>query len=149
MKSSNIIEYNNKYNHYYYLEKSSQINIAKIINSSVADNRDSLSMNQSVSDQKSSVVTKPSRAKLLRKPAMFKVLLYNDSRTPMEFVVQILQQFFHMTSFQATKIMLNVHQKGVGTCGIFTYEIAETKKNQVSSIAKRAQYPLKCSLERV
>lgn len=148
MKSSDTIKHNIKFQKLYFADKA-RTNSMKIVASSEASDRDSLSMNQSISYQQPGIVIKPRRAKLLRKPAMFKVLLYNDSKTPMEFVIQILQQFFHMTVSQATEIMLNVHQKGVGTCGIYTYEIAETKKNQVSSVAKRAQYPLKCSLERV
>ncbi|UTW54273.1 ATP-dependent Clp protease adapter ClpS [Kordiimonas sp. SCSIO 12610] len=83
-----------------------------------------------------------------KKPSMYKVLLLNDDYTPMEFVVHILQRFFRMTVEQATEVMLHVHQKGVGVCGIFTYEIAETKVNQVMSFAQQHEHPLQCTLEK-
>ena len=83
-----------------------------------------------------------------QKPSMYKVLLLNDDYTPMEFVVQNLQRFFRMTMEQATDVMLQVHQKGVGICGIFTYEVAETKVNQVLAFAKQHEHPLQCTLEK-
>lgn len=83
-----------------------------------------------------------------KKPSMYKVLLLNDDFTPMEFVVHILQRFFRMTMEQATEVMLHVHQKGVGVCGVFTYEVAETKVNQVLSFAKQHEHPLQCTLEK-
>ncbi len=83
-----------------------------------------------------------------KKPSMYKVLLLNDDFTPMEFVVHILQRFFRMTVEQATEVMLHVHQKGVGVCGVFTYEVAETKVNQVLSFAKQHEHPLQCTLEK-
>nr|WP_226018516.1 ATP-dependent Clp protease adapter ClpS [Novosphingobium sp. FKTRR1] len=83
-----------------------------------------------------------------KKPSMFKVLLLNDDYTPMEFVVMVLKRFFHMDLEQATRVMLHVHQKGVGVCGIFPYEIAETKVNQVMDFAKQNQHPLQCTLEK-
>lgn len=83
-----------------------------------------------------------------KKPSMYKVLLLNDDFTPMEFVVHILQRFFRMTMEQATEVMLHVHQKGVGVCGVFTYEVAETKVNQVLSFAKQNEHPLQCTLEK-
>lgn len=82
-----------------------------------------------------------------KKPAMFKVLLLNDDYTPMEFVVQVLEQFFNKTQEEATRIMLHVHKRGVGLCGVFTYEIAETKVMQVMDFARRAQHPLQCRME--
>ena len=82
------------------------------------------------------------------KPSMYKVLLLNDDYTPMEFVIHILQRFFRMTVEQATEVMLHVHQKGVGVCGIFTYEIAETKVNQVMTFAQQHEHPLQCTLEK-
>ena len=83
-----------------------------------------------------------------KKPSMFKVLLLNDDYTPMEFVVMVLKRFFSMDLEQATRVMLHVHQKGVGVCGIFPYEIAETKVNQVMDFARQNQHPLQCTLEK-
>ncbi|HVR89759.1 MAG TPA: ATP-dependent Clp protease adapter ClpS [Novosphingobium sp.] len=83
-----------------------------------------------------------------KKPSMFKVLLLNDDYTPMEFVVMVLKRFFTMDLEQATRVMLHVHQKGVGVCGIFPYEIAETKVHQVMDFAKQNQHPLQCTLEK-
>ena len=87
------------------------------------------------------------RAKL-EPPKMYKVMLLNDDYTPMEFVVHVLQRFFKMDMEEATRVMLHVHQKGVGVCGIFTYEVAETKVNQVMDFAKKHQHPLQCTLEK-
>ena len=83
-----------------------------------------------------------------KKPSQFKVLLLNDDYTPMEFVVMVLKRFFNMNLEQATRVMLHVHQKGVGVCGVFPYEIAETKVNQVMDFAKQNQHPLQCTLEK-
>lgn len=83
-----------------------------------------------------------------QKPALYKVLLMNDDYTPMEFVIVVLQRFFRMDMEAATRVMLHVHQKGVGVCGIFTYEIAETKVSQVMDLAKASQHPLQCTMEK-
>jgi len=83
-----------------------------------------------------------------KKPSQFKVLMLNDDYTPMEFVVIVLKRFFNMDLEQATRVMLHVHQKGVGVCGIFPYEIAETKVNQVMDFARKNQHPLQCTLEK-
>ena len=83
-----------------------------------------------------------------KKPSQFKVLMLNDDYTPMEFVVIVLKRFFNMDMEQATRVMLHVHQKGVGVCGIFPYEIAETKVNQVMDFARQNQHPLQCTLEK-
>jgi ATP-dependent Clp protease adaptor protein ClpS len=83
-----------------------------------------------------------------KKPSQFKVLMLNDDYTPMEFVVLVLKQFFSMNLEQATRVMLHVHQKGVGICGVFPYEIAETKVNQVMDFARKHQHPLQCTLEK-
>jgi ATP-dependent Clp protease adaptor protein ClpS len=83
-----------------------------------------------------------------KKPSQFKVLMLNDDYTPMEFVVIVLKRFFQMDLEQATRVMLHVHQKGVGVCGIFPYEIAETKVNQVMDFARQNQHPLQCTLEK-
>ena len=82
------------------------------------------------------------------KPHLFKVLLLNDDFTPMDFVIHVLQRFFHMTLDQATHVMLNVHTKGIGVCGVFTHEIAETKVTNVMDYAKKHQHPLQCTLEK-
>lgn len=83
-----------------------------------------------------------------KKPAMYKVIMLNDDYTPMEFVILVLERFFNKTSEEATRIMLHVHQKGVGVCGVFTYEVAETKVQQVMDLAKQHQHPLQCTLEK-
>ena len=83
-----------------------------------------------------------------KKPTPYKVLMLNDDYTPMEFVVLCLQQFFKMSLEDATRIMLHVHQRGVGICGVFTYEVAETKVNQVTDFAREHQHPLQCTLEK-
>lgn len=84
-----------------------------------------------------------------KKPSQYKVLLLNDDYTPMEFVVAILKRFFNMNMEEATQVMLHVHQKGVGVCGIFTYEVAETKVTQVMDAARENQHPLQCTLEKI
>lgn len=83
-----------------------------------------------------------------KKPSQYKVLLLNDDYTPMEFVVIVLKRFFRMDIDEATQVMLHVHQKGVGVCGIYPYEVAETKVNQVMDFAKQNQHPLQCTLEK-
>ena len=83
-----------------------------------------------------------------KKPAMYKVIMLNDDYTPMEFVILVLERFFNKTSEEATRIMLHVHQKGVGVCGVFTYEVAETKVQQVMDLARQHQHPLQCTLEK-
>jgi len=84
----------------------------------------------------------------LQKPPFCKVILLNDDFTPMEFVVVVLQRFFHKNREEATRIMLHVHQKGIGVCGIFTREVAETKVRQVLDFAKENRHPLQCTLEK-
>ena len=97
-------------------------------------------------DGQANVATK-TRAKP-KKPSQYKVLLLNDDYTPMEFVVIVLKRFFRMDMEEATRVMLHVHQKGVGVCGIFPYEVAETKVNQVMDFARQNQHPLQCTLEK-
>ncbi|QJB70749.1 ATP-dependent Clp protease adapter ClpS [Parasphingorhabdus halotolerans] len=92
------------------------------------------------------VATK-TRAKT-KKPNPYKVLLLNDDYTPMEFVVLVLKRFFKMDIDEATRVMLHVHQKGVGVCGTFSYEVAETKVTQVMDFARKNQHPLQCTLEK-
>ncbi len=83
-----------------------------------------------------------------QKPAMYKVLLLNDDFTPMEFVVHVLEKFFSKTRAEATDIMLHVHRRGVGICGVFTFEIAETKVAQVMDFARANEQPLQCTMEK-
>ena len=83
-----------------------------------------------------------------QKPSLYRVLLLNDDYTPMEFVVYVLEQYFNKSREDATRIMLHVHQNGVGVCGVFTYEVAETKVAQVLDSAGRHQHPLKCTMEK-
>ena len=84
----------------------------------------------------------------LKKPPLYRVVLLNDDYTPMEFVVHVLEQFFAKSHEEATRVMLHVHQKGVGICGVFTYEIAETKVNQTMDLAQQNQHPLQCTIEK-
>ena len=83
-----------------------------------------------------------------KKPSMYKVLLLNDDYTPMEFVVHILERFFGKNRDEATTIMLHVHQNGVGVCGVYTYEVAETKVTQVMDFSRQHQHPLQCTMEK-
>lgn len=83
-----------------------------------------------------------------KQPTPYRVLMLNDDYTPMEFVVYCLQNFFRMSIEEATRVMLHVHQKGVGVCGVFTYEVAETKVSQVMDFARQNQHPLQCTLEK-
>ena len=83
-----------------------------------------------------------------KKPPLYKVIMLNDDYTPMEFVVLVLQEFFRKTQEEATEIMLHVHQRGVGVCGVYTYEIAETKATQVMDLARKNQHPLQVQIEK-
>jgi ATP-dependent Clp protease adaptor protein ClpS len=92
------------------------------------------------------VVVEESRPEV-KQPPLYRVILLNDDYTPMEFVVDVLEKFFSMNRSTATRIMLEVHTKGKGVCGVFTYEIAETKVAQVTTYARDHQHPLMCTLE--
>lgn len=83
----------------------------------------------------------------VREPSMYRVLLHNDDYTTMEFVVEILMVVFNKSVESATEIMLNVHRKGIGVCGVYTHEIAETKVETVSRLAQENGFPLKCTME--
>jgi ATP-dependent Clp protease adaptor protein ClpS len=83
-----------------------------------------------------------------KRPNMYRVLLLNDDYTPMEFVIMVLQSYFNKNPEEATRIMLHVHHNGVGECGVFTYEIAETKVAQVMDHARKNQHPLQCIMEK-
>ena len=93
-----------------------------------------------------SVVTK-TRPKT-KKPSLYKVLILNDDYTPMEFVVHVLERFFGKPREEAVQIMLHVHRNGVGICGVYTFEVAETKVAQVIELARRHQHPLQCTMEK-
>ena len=84
----------------------------------------------------------------LKQPSMYKVVLLNDDYTPMDFVVYVLEAFFYKARDEATRIMLHVHQQGRGVCGVFPYDIAETKVTQVLDAARRNEHPLQCVMER-
>ena len=83
-----------------------------------------------------------------KRPPLYKVLLLNDDYTPMEFVIDVLEKFFGKRQDEATQIMLHVHQKGIGVCGVYTYEIAETKAVQVTNYARKYEHPLQMQLEK-
>jgi len=83
-----------------------------------------------------------------KRPALYRVLLLNDDYTPMEFVVLVLEKFFQKGREEATHIMLHVHQHGVGECGVYTYEVAETKVTQVMDFSRKHQHPLQCVMEK-
>ncbi|MHB8258128.1 MAG: ATP-dependent Clp protease adapter ClpS [Acidiferrobacterales bacterium] len=83
----------------------------------------------------------------LKRPQLYKVILLNDDYTPMEFVIVVLERFFHKNREEATRIMLHVHQKGIGVCGLYTREVAETKVRQVMVFSADNQHPLQCTME--
>ncbi len=83
-----------------------------------------------------------------KRPSLYRVLILNDDYTPMEFVVHVLERFFSKDSEAATRIMLHVHHHGIGECGIYTYEVAETKVTQVMDFARKHQHPLQCVMEK-
>ena len=94
------------------------------------------------------VVTRSKPKTKTKKPSKYKVLMLNDDYTPMEFVVYVLQRFFNKQSEDATRIMLHVHQRGVGICGVYSYEVAETKVTRVMDFARQNEHPLQCTLEK-
>ena len=83
-----------------------------------------------------------------KKPSMYNVLLLNDDYTPMEFVIEVLEKFFQKNREEATQIMLHVHQRGVGICGVYAYDLAETKAMQVMNYARKYEHPLQVQLEK-
>lgn len=83
----------------------------------------------------------------VKRPPLYKVVLLNDDYTPMEFVVHVLEYFFRMDREQATQVMLHVHTRGKGVCGVYSADVAETKVNQVNQYAREHQHPLLCSME--
>ena len=102
--------------------------------------------NKNRDEENTGVITRT--APKTKTPSMYKVLLLNDDFTPMEFVVHVLERFFRKGREEATRIMLHVHQKGVGVCGVYSYDVAETKVNQVMDLARRHQHPLQCVMEK-
>ena len=107
-----------------------------------------MSDQQSDWDHEEGLVVEEAKPKL-KPPKKYKVVLMNDDFTPMEFVVQILTSFFAMDQEQATQVMLMVHTKGKGVCGEFSYQIAETKVEQVNNYSREHQHPLLCAMEEV
>jgi len=103
-------------------------------------------MSDKLTQQNDGLVVQEARPQL-KKPPLYKVILLNDDYTPMEFVVRVLERYFHKNREEATRIMLQVHQKGMGICGVFTREVAETKVRQVMLYAAESQHPLQCSME--
>lgn len=102
-------------------------------------------MSKQVPGQETGVKTRKSTRTAL--PPLFKVLMHNDDYTTMEFVVHMLETVFHKTATEANRIMLNIHVKGMGICGTYPFEIAETKVDRVHALAREAGFPLRCSLE--
>ncbi len=97
-------------------------------------------------DDSKELLVQSSRPKL-KKPPMFKVILLNDDYTPMDFVIEVLQAYFHLGQEKATQIMLHVHTRGMGVCGVFTKDVAETKVAQVNEYSRLSHHPLLCSME--
>ncbi|MEZ4873055.1 MAG: ATP-dependent Clp protease adapter ClpS [Bdellovibrionales bacterium] len=102
-------------------------------------------LNQDSADSGTKTLTRPKQQ--LKKPSMYRVVLLNDDYTPMDFVVHILMKFFKKGETEATNIMLQVHQKGAGLCGVYPHEVAETKVFQVNEYARNNRHPLKCIME--
>ncbi|WP_455383958.1 ATP-dependent Clp protease adapter ClpS [Acidihalobacter prosperus] len=103
-------------------------------------------MNEEKEDSRDDLAVETSRPKL-KPPPQFKVLILNDDYTPMEFVVEVLERFFGMDRERATRVMLHVHTRGRGVCGVFTRDVAETKVAQVNDYARQHQHPLLCTME--
>lgn len=111
----------------------------------MADEKDGTGDNDG-NDSGTLVITRTKPA--TKRPNMYRVLLLNDDYTPMEFVVHVLERFFQKSREEATRVMLHVHHHGVGECGIYTYEVAETKVTQVMDFARKHQHPLQCVMEK-
>ena len=99
-------------------------------------------------DRDTGVLVAPVEPKI-KKPPLYRVVLLNDDYTPMEFVVDVIQKVFKKSHDEATKIMLQIHTEGIGICGVFPLEIAETKMNQVLNLSKESQHPLQCIIEKI
>jgi ATP-dependent Clp protease adaptor protein ClpS len=103
-------------------------------------------MSEKLPQQSDGLVVQEAKPQL-KKPQLYKVILLNDDYTPMEFVVRVLEQFFHKNREEATRIMLHVHQKGMAVCGVYTREVAETKVRQVMMFSAENRHPLQCTME--
>jgi ATP-dependent Clp protease adaptor protein ClpS len=104
-------------------------------------------MSKRWTEQEGSVVAEPAAQQKTREPVKYRVLLHNDNYTTMDFVVEIIIQIFHKPAAEATKLMLEVHKKGSAIAGIYPYDIALTKVNEVHALAKKNEFPLRCSTE--
>jgi ATP-dependent Clp protease adaptor protein ClpS len=111
------------------------------------NNMDDDGMGNGPEDGRNTAVATRAKPKT-KKPSLYRVLVLNDDYTPMEFVVYVLENFFNKSREDATHIMLHVHQTGVGVCGIYSFEVAETKVAQVLDLARRNQHPLQCTMEK-
>jgi ATP-dependent Clp protease adaptor protein ClpS len=113
----------------------------------MSDERDNNGDNDGYGDGRNTAVATRAKPKT-KKPSLYRVLVLNDDYTPMEFVVYVLENFFNKSREDATLVMLHVHQNGVGVCGVYSYEVAETKVAQVLDLARRNQHPLQCTMEK-
>ena len=113
---------------------------------SMADKDDAPDNGNGGSDSGTGVVVKPEIR--TRKPSLYRVLMLNDDYTPMDFVIHILERFFRKNREEATRIMLHIHRRGVGLCGVYTHDVAETKVTQVMEFSRQHQHPLQCTMER-
>lgn len=104
-------------------------------------------MSQDSQEQPGQGLTLEEARPAVKRPPLYKVFLVNDDYTPMDFVVEVLMSFFSMTKEKATQVMLHVHTRGRGVCGVYSFEIAETKVNQVNEHARENQHPLLCAME--
>ena len=95
----------------------------------------------------SQVLTRTKKREKLQRPRLYRVLFHNDDYTPMEFVVELLQQTFHHSESEATRIMLHIHNLGIGVAGLYPYSVAETRVTEVMATAEKAEYPLLCTME--
>jgi ATP-dependent Clp protease adaptor protein ClpS len=124
----------------------SRLLLAALVNRQIAPYK-SLAMSDADRGREGTGLVVEESAPKIKRPPLYQVVLINDDYTPMEFVVDILQRFFAMDRTKATRVMLEVHTKGKGVCGVFTYEIAETKVAQVIAYARQHQHPLMATLE--
>ena len=122
-----------------------EYNLKEIPLSIMSENNDNDSNNDNDQvDGNTKLATKP-KTKI---PSLYRVLMMNDDYTPMEFVIEVLEKFFQKNREEATQIMLHVHQRGVGVCGVYTYDLAETKAMQVMNYARKYEHPLQVQLEK-